>query len=358
LVSRYAPISENDTYISQGGVQYDWNSWRTLAPLILGTAGLVVFIIWEKFGAAEPLIRLHIFYNRTSAITYTGTFIHGMVLWCMLYYMPLYYEAVKGFSPILSGVALFPQTFTVAPSAVVVGITITLTGKYRWAIWVGWFLTTLGMGLLYILDVNTPTAHWILLALLPGLGCGILFPSMSFAIQAAANSTDLAFAVAMFSFFRAFGQSVGVAIGGTIFQNSMRSNLASYPQLASKASELAKDATALVQIIKSMPHDDPSRADMMQAYADSLRIVWIAMCAFAAVAGLLSIGTKSLSLNRGLDTEHGFTGHLDGEGEIDIEKAVVEKGKGYIVREGSVRSEQSMTSNMAEMERIRKVGKF
>jgi hypothetical protein len=36
--------------------------------------------------------------------------------------MPFYYEAVKGFSPILAGVSLFPQTFTVAPASVVTGI--------------------------------------------------------------------------------------------------------------------------------------------------------------------------------------------------------------------------------------------
>jgi hypothetical protein len=33
-----------------------------------------------------------------------------MILWGILYYLPLYYEAVKEMSPILAGVALFPQS--------------------------------------------------------------------------------------------------------------------------------------------------------------------------------------------------------------------------------------------------------
>jgi len=83
-----------------------------------------------------------------------------------------------------------------------------MTGRYRWAIWAGWILTTLGCGLLYLLDVDTRTAAWIFLNLVVGLGTGMLFPSMQFAIQASSSNADLAFAVSMFTFFRSFGQAV------------------------------------------------------------------------------------------------------------------------------------------------------
>lgn len=45
--------------------------------------------------------------------------------------MPLYFEVAKNYSPVTSGVALFPFTFTVAPAAVMVGIIITKSGRYR-----------------------------------------------------------------------------------------------------------------------------------------------------------------------------------------------------------------------------------
>ncbi len=95
-----------------------------------------------------------------------------------------------------------------APASVVVGIAVTMTGRCRWAIWAGWILTTLGCGLLYLLDVHTPTAAWISLNLVVDLGTGMLFPSMQFAIQASSSNADLAFAVSMFTFFRSFGQAV------------------------------------------------------------------------------------------------------------------------------------------------------
>lgn len=274
-------------------------------PLCLGIAGLITFIAYEEIVATEPLIRLVIFKNRTAAVSYSATVLHGMVLWSLLYYLPLYYEAVKGFSPIISGVALFPETFTVAPASIIVGILITVTGRYRWAIWAGWVLTVLGTGVLYLLDVDTSTVSWIFINLVGGLGMGMLFPSMAFAIQASQTNEDLAFAIAMFSFFRAFGQAIGVAVGGTIFQNQMRSKLLTYPTLASRAGEYSKDASSLVQIIKSM-QDDAMKQNLRHAYADSLKVVWATMCGLSAVGLILSLGTKGLDMNKPLETEQYF----------------------------------------------------
>lgn len=302
--------------VTWGGVSYPWTSWRTLVPLCLGIAGLITFAAYEEVIASEPLIRLVIFKNRTSAVSYIATVLHGMILWSLLYYLPLYYEAVQGFSAVISGVALFPQTFTVAPSTMVVGILITLTGRYRWAIWSGWVLTALGTGLLYLVDVDTPVVKWIFLNIVGGLGMGMLFPSMAFAIQASQKNKDLAFAVAMFSFFRAFGQALGVAVGGTVFQNQMKTKLLGYPALAPKAYEYSRDASSLVQIIKAMK-DGVVKENLKHAYADSLKVVWLTMCGLAGVGLILSLWTKGLDMNKPLETEQGFIEPKKGK---DVEK--------------------------------------
>ena len=284
---------------------YAWDSWRTLVPLIIGGVGLIAFVIWEEYGAQEPLIRTIVFKNRTAAASYFMTVIHGMILWCNLYYLPLYYEAVKGYTPIVTGVALFPETFTVAPAAGITGVIITKTGRYRWAIWAGWVLTIIGTGILYLLDVDTSITAWIFINLVSGLGLGLLFPSMAFSIQASTSNKDLAFAVALYSFFRAFGQALGVAIGGTVFQNTMKLKLMAYPQLAGQATEYSKDAAALVQIIKTM-EDGLMKTDIIRGYMDSLKVVFIATCGLAAAGLLSSLLVRGLDLNRALETEQGL----------------------------------------------------
>lgn len=274
-------------------------------PLLLGAAGLVIFVIYEEYVAAEPVIRTSVFKNRSTVVNYMGTLLHGMILWCLLYYAPLYFEAVKGYSPIIAGVSIFPETFTVAPVSVITGIVVTITGRYRWSLWAGWVLSTMGTGILYLMDVDTPVVSWIFLNLVVGIGMGLLFPAMAFAVQASTTNEDLAFAVAMFSFFRAFGQAVGVAVGGTVFQNQVKKKLLGYPLLASKAEEYSRDSSGLVQIIKQMP-EGLEKMQLRQSYADALKIVWVTMCALSAIALVLSLWTKGYDLNRPLETEQGF----------------------------------------------------
>lgn len=289
--------------VSWGGVMFAWSSFRTLVPLILGICGLFIFVMYETYVAKTPLIPLRIFINRTAAVNYIGTLVHGMVLWCLLYYLPLYYEAVKAYSPIIVGVAVFPETFTVAPASVLVGVAVSITGRFRWAIWSGWLLTVLGMGLLYLLRPETSVPAFVFLNLIPGLGMGLLFSSMNLASQAAATERYVGFAAAMYIFMRSLGQGIGVAVGGVVFQSRFAVELRRYPDLAVNATALTQDASGLVQVIKAMPDGAAERTTIVSAYADALKVVWVVMAGLAFVALILSFGTKGLSLDAELETE-------------------------------------------------------
>jgi acyl-coenzyme A synthetase/AMP-(fatty) acid ligase len=61
-----------------------------------------------------------------------------------------------------------------------------------------------------------------------------------------------------------------------------------------------------VEVIKAMPKGDPTRMDLVQAYADAIRMVWVAMVAFAAVGLVASVATEGLSLDRVLMTDQGL----------------------------------------------------
>lgn len=291
--------------VTWGGVQYPWDSWRTLVPLIVCFFGMVAFAVHQEYFAPNPLIRTSVFKTKSAAILFVSTTIHGIILWAVLYYLPLYFQAVKEMGPILSGVALFPWTFTVAPGSIATGIAIAKLGKYRWANWVGWFLATLGMGLLILLKPNTSTVAYVFLDLVGGLGTGILFPAMALAVQASAAAKDQAYAANMFSFFRAFGQTIGVAIGGVIFQNQMKKKLLTYPLLADMAGEYSKDAAGLVEIIKAMPAG-LMKDQLKESYTDALKYIWIVMTVLGAVSFIATLFIDEFDMNAALETEMGF----------------------------------------------------
>lgn len=302
--------------ITWGGLEYSWSSWHTLVPLLLGAFGLIFFVIYEELVAKSPLIPMVVFKNRTASISYFGVFVHGITLWSSIYFRPLYFEGVKQFSPMLTGVAFLPQAVFVSPIAVATGIIVTKTGRYRWAVWSGWVFTTLGCGLLVIQDVHTSTVAWVWFNIIIGIGFGILFPALMYPVQAATSNKNIAFAVGIFGAMRVIGETVGIAIAGTIFQNQLRTNLLGYPSLAGDAQKYSVDAQGLVPIIKAMA-EGPVKEDLLQAYTDALKVVWGVMCALAGVAGFLSLGTKGLSLDRRLKTDQALKVKNEVKGDLE-----------------------------------------
>ncbi|KAF7871489.1 hypothetical protein EAF04_003596 [Stromatinia cepivora] len=317
--------------ITWGGVMYAWDSWRVLFPLLIGAAGLVGFSFYEKrlsdraFDSegellpgdnVEPIIRFSIFGTWSTIFIYFQTLVHGMVLWSLLYYLPLYYEAVQGYTPIISGVAVLPETSFVAPMSVIVGVLVAKTGRYRWALWTGWTFATFGTGLLCLLKPSTSIVQWIFLNVPISIGTGMLFPSMSLGNQAASRPQDAGHAAAFYAFDRVFGQAIGVAIGGVVFQNQIRENLLSYPLLKDMAMEYSKDATALVELIREM-EVGLKKSQLKEAYADSLKMVWIVMCALCGAGLVSSLFVKGYSL----EVEHKTLQGLKEEKRGNVESA-------------------------------------
>jgi hypothetical protein len=114
------------------------------------------------------------------------------------------------------------------------------------------------------------------------------------------------------------GQSIGVAIGGVVFQNTFKQKLLAIPEFAPMADQYSREATAVVSIIQQMPPGD-SRTELVQAYADGLRIVWMSLLAFAAVGMLLSFTIKGYSLNQEHVTEQGLIHNKPSPSRDDME---------------------------------------
>lgn len=250
------------------------------------------------------------------------TVFHGAILWSLLYFLTLYYQGVKHYSPITSAVAILPETLTVAPAGMAVGIIAGITGHYRWSIWGGWTLCTFGAGLLLLLKPETTIQQWIFLNLPIGLGAGMLYPAMALSIQAACVPGLNGQAAAFYSFIRGLGQSVGVAISGVVFQNVFRRKLLEIPRFKDLADAYSRDATIVVSVINGMP-EGPERRDLVQAYCDALKIIWLTLMAFSAASMVLGFTVKGYTLKQRHVTEQGLVGR-DGARK-DKEGVVQEK---------------------------------
>jgi len=165
------------------------------------------------------------------------------------------------------------------------------------------------MGLLIYLKESTSVPSWIFLSLVAGIGTGILFSAQGFAAQASAPPADVPFAGAMYSFSRAFGQTLGVATSGMIFQNTFKSRILS-SSYSMYAGTWSRDASSFVQVVKTWSNEGAEgemKSVAIGAYVESLRMVWTVLCVLAGVMFVCSVlWIKELGLHTGLETEQGF----------------------------------------------------
>ena len=177
-----------------------------------------------------------------------------------------------------------------AVGSLTAGIIIYKTGQYLELIWTGMALFTIGEGLLIKLNVDSSLPTILVFQLIAGFGAGLLFEPPLIALQAMTSQKDIATATGTLSFIRSLSTSLAAVIGGVIFQNGMDIQ---GPKLraAGLSSQLLSDlsgkgAAANVENVMSMVSDSMQRLVVKEAFAWSLRNIWI-LCTCMTFCGLL-----------------------------------------------------------------------
>ncbi|KIO20590.1 hypothetical protein M407DRAFT_220214 [Tulasnella calospora MUT 4182] len=306
--------------LTWAGVQHPWSSYQVLVPLILGLLCIVAFFIYEAKVPIEPVVPWELVSNRTSFLGYMTVFLHGIVSTVIIYYLPVYFQGTKMQGPVKSGVSLFGNAFTIAPGAIACGATVAIFNIYRPQNFVGWLLTTVGVGLLALLKVDTSTAQWVGFQLVEGVGLGILYAAPTFPVLAPLPVTETAHALALFTFVRSYSQTWGVTIGATILQNELKKKLPA-AFLAMFPAEGVEITYAAIPQIPGLP--EPIRHEVRAAFADSLKVIWLTMVGVSALGLLCVLGMKELKMHEVTDDDWGMKEKK--EKQKDLEKDSEEK---------------------------------
>ncbi|KZT02019.1 MFS general substrate transporter [Laetiporus sulphureus 93-53] len=285
--------------LTWSGVQYSWSSTAVLVPLIIGLVGLIGFIAYEATVSKKPLVPFILMSTITGVSGYLQTFLMPIVMLGIIYYMPTYFQACKGLSPIGAGVDQFAVALVLAPSGIIAGVTVRRYQSYRPQLWISWVLLTLGTGLLILLREDTSRAHAIGYLVFCGIGLGILTTTTYFPVLAPLPISQNALALAFFMFLRNFAQVWGITIGGAVLQNQLHKNmpsefLAQFPQGSSIA-------YATIPLISQLP--EPLRTEVRVAFAVSLKVVWEVMTGIAGLGLLSSLLMKGLPLHDSVNEE-------------------------------------------------------
>jgi MFS family permease len=156
-----------------GGSKYPWSNGRIIGLLVLFAVLLIVFIgiqFWKGDNATVPP---RILKQRTVAAVAWFAAMIGAAFFTLVYFLPLYFQAIKGASAVKSGIMNLPLILSLVIMSMLVGVSITKIGYYTPFVIAGSILLSIGSGLVSTFTTTTPSSHWIGYQILFGFGMGM-----------------------------------------------------------------------------------------------------------------------------------------------------------------------------------------
>jgi EmrB/QacA subfamily drug resistance transporter len=267
-------------FTSLGGTTYAWTSPQMLVLAVLGAVLLVLFVFAE-LRAAEPILPMTLFENRTFSVTSAIGFIVGVALFGSITYLPLYLQIVKGYTATGSGLLLTPMMGGVLITSITSGNIISRTGRYRPFPIIGTAIAAVAIFLLSRLAVSTPIWLAALYLFVLGLGLGMVMQVLVLAAQNAVPYKLLGVATSGSTLFRQIGGSIGVSIFGAIFANQLAAELADRLPPGVHVPAAANPA-----VIHQLPAS--VKQPYIEAFTVALHPVFLAAAGFAVAAFLLT----------------------------------------------------------------------
>jgi EmrB/QacA subfamily drug resistance transporter len=209
-------------------------------PLTAIAGGLLLIGLFcaHALRTAHPLIDLRLFARRGFAAAAATNLLLGMALFGVALLLPLYFEIVRGRTPLQTGLLLIPQGLGAALALPVAGILTDRIGA-RPVVTGGMALALLGAAGYTQIGVSTGYAYLAGALLLIGAGLGAtITPSMAAAFQSIDRSAIPAATSAISTIQRLAG-SLGIAALAVTLQRAIAAELPAFHGSIAQAGALA-----------------------------------------------------------------------------------------------------------------------
>lgn len=261
-----------------GGSVYPWSNWRIILCLTL-FAALTILFIWIQWVKKEnATIPFHIIKNKSVAAACWFAFCLGGAFFVLIYWVPIWFQAIKGATAFKSGIMSIPMVLALVFANIVSGIGTTVIGYYVPFYYLCVVFSAIGAGLLTTFQVSTGHSMWIGYQVIYGFGVGFGMQQALITIQTVLPLKDVPTGTAMSMFFQTFGGALFVSVGQNIFNNRLLSQVVVYAPNVHPSVLLHIGATDLALAIPAA-----SLPGVKIAYNNALTHTWYISVAMACL---------------------------------------------------------------------------
>ncbi|KAE8411205.1 major facilitator superfamily domain-containing protein [Aspergillus pseudocaelatus] len=248
-----------------GGTTYAWSEGRVVALLVLAFVLLIAFALIQNWTPEQAILPPRIFTQRSIASGFWVSSCLGAHMNLFVYYLPIWFQAIKGVSAVDSGIHLLPMLIPIVVASIITGQLVSRIGYYTPFMIFGVCLTAIGTGLLTTLGINTSEGKWIGFQIIYGFGIGSCSQAPNMAAQTVLPRKDVAIGVSLMFFGQQLFGAVFASVGQNVLFNQLAHRLAGIPGISPQLIQ-STGATEFLNRVTSEDH-----AVAQEAYNDSLR---------------------------------------------------------------------------------------
>jgi len=286
------------------GQRDDWFESHFIVVLsIVAAAALIFVVIWE-WRHKDPIIDLHLFKDRTFAVSNMLMFMLGFALLGSTLLLPLFSQTLLGYTAEKAGLALMPGGFTIIVLLPLVGF---LLSRYspRWLLFFG--LAVLSGSLFHMagFDLDMDFRSVAVARMFQAAGMAFLFVPINTAAYAFLPRDKNNAASGLMNLARNIGGSVGISLVTTMLDrrtqvhlNYLSANLSpANPAFQSMLKGIAQamqargaSATFATQQAYALIESTVQRQATMLAYLDDFRLLAVAILVMIPLVFLIKKG--------------------------------------------------------------------
>lgn len=219
-----------------GGTTHPWSNGRIIGLFVVFGVLITVFVFLQFWNKENAMVPPRLLKMRPIWAANSFNFCIAASFFILAYYVPIWFQAVKGESAVRSGILNLPLILGLVIASMIAGVGTTVGGYYTPFLYLSTVILSIGCGMLTTWEVTTNAPTFLGWQAMAGIGMGFGLQIPFICIQTVLKPEDLPMGTALIVFSQTIGGAVFVAVSQNIFTNKLVENLAIYaPSLDAKA---------------------------------------------------------------------------------------------------------------------------
>ncbi|KAK7472826.1 hypothetical protein VKT23_000933 [Stygiomarasmius scandens] len=292
-----------------------WNSAKVIVSFVVGGFLAIAFVFWEyslmnyepqssssRTGAlfwADPMVPLELFRSYDICVVQVVSFVGGMVMIVMFYFVAIFMTLVSGLSAKNAGVQLVYFAPGSGGGTLIAVYIIKHLRQPKYAIILGSLVVPVALGLVSM-GVQESRQTWVNgFMVMTGVGCGLTIGSVNVQARFTHSPERVAIISALILFFRSLGGTVGLAQCAAVLNARVTRYITdaaiSGTMSASDARSLASASAGSLDSLQDINNlSSGVQTVIRDAFRDGTRWCFISLVPWAAVAFILTLKLSSI----------------------------------------------------------------